>query len=389
MDIQSIEKIFRSIIARKEELSSTFEAQEIGGYQKISKPSLWLKILKKGGDISWNDFNILAEASELVPHYNVAKEWLEKLPNSKEIKDPFSRLSNMIVLDNPQPKKIDMLKLSLKNWFVGAVKAIYNPGYIPKYTIVLVGERRMGKSSFLRSFIPEPLRSLVVENPCCGKKGALATKVFGLIEEIGNWIEKNSGEYRGFLTGASEGKRITSFLASCQNADFLKESWDERFLPFWLEKIWNRKAAEEVGGRPLVAEDFPMEEVWVEALNLYKEGYEPDFSFEEIAHMQNDIKNQFKRKRKEDIFWKYFDPSVKVHPKSDFWTCKKICKYLTKRKKTGNFSPTHIGRYLTSEGLTISHRDHKRGFWLIEKYPEKEIPETTIEKKEVAKKETK
>jgi len=190
----------------------------------------------------------------------------------------IQRLADTVTVPNP-----DEWYLSLKRWLVASVaNSLTDKGCQNHTCIVLTGGMGLFKTTWLSNLCP-PL--LAPDAILTGKIDLnlankdtfmyLATKfIMNLDDQLRNLMKKDSETMKTLITHPEVSirrpfakfsetlPRLANFLASINGDEFLAENENRRFLPFRVKAI---NIAD--------AQAIDMNQVWNEALTLWKEGY--------------------------------------------------------------------------------------------------------------------
>ena len=142
--------------------------------------------------------------------------------------------------------------------------------------------------------------------------------------------------------------------------------------------MWNKKAEQEYqdtrkhkkgNRRKNLAEDFDIRVVWAEALKLYREGYNAEYSTEELRDIRKYQELATRRSTKLEAFYHHFTPTIKNDPQGLFLASQEICDYLNKSQHEHRFSSVVLGRELKKDGIKkFSGQAGKKGYWLVTKW---------------------
>ena len=373
MNVKKIKEKLAKIPLQRDLVSGRVYKFSNNEREKINTLDLWIEAIEEEY-LDFSTFQLLLKSEKLIPTFNSVKEYLESdLPSNPQAFEDLGRLVKHKA--NLGPRFV----LALKKWFVSAVKAVYEEDFTPKYCLVLIGEEGIGKTPFLKSFLPKEMRSLLVSDPCAKEEGkALCCNLIAFIEEIQQWTDRtqNKNRYRGFMSLEEEnGKpRIASFLGTARNGRFLEQHQTDRFVTFEISHIWNKKQYQErkktnprLTKRDLFAEDFDISQVWKRAMELYQEGFDVGYSEKELQEIRRAQLRSMKEGTLISLFSEFFEEADRRGSKGKLWTCREIRDFLKKKDPELEAKATSVGIALTKNGLTKLKSNGRQGYFLVQK----------------------
>ena len=331
-----------------------------GSYQQLNDKLLLDVIRSEFGSMSLEYMGNTLMSPYISPLYNPLKHWLSSLKYDDKI-DHILEICNYIVLDNPTAQERHRIYIALKKWFVGAVKTLYDPYYVHKQAIILQGPSGIGKTPFIQSLLPNKFVEFTnyISSMQLGSKDAkiaLTSSFIINLDEIDDFFKTKSNRdaYKSFVTqkyvnvrppyGRTETsrQRIASFIGSCNESTFLNDpTGSQRFTIFSIEKLCNRRYR-----ASKFVEEFPISLVWAQAYALYKSGYDPEYTHEEL--MVNEQANEiYKYNSPEyDTIIQFMALADKQESGAKFMTTTEICAYLNAQQDSVKFFNRTLGRAL-------------------------------------------
>ncbi len=345
--------------------------------------------------------DLLASRNFSIP-FNPIKKYLEGISDNSSV-DFFDKLASLLVLEDRSPEEFSFVKNAFKKWFVGAVKSVYEPEYVPKQMLVLRSTtENIGKSSLLNSFLPSCLRKYSsfcpsLKNQSKDTVQSLVNSFIIYFDEIDLFLEtkENRLGFKAFASqpfvnvrpafsrGREYRSRIASFLGTCNGLEFTsKTAGKSRFVVVNVENIWNKKAqkkAEIYNQTP--AENFNIDGLWAQAYKLYKEGYNPiydDVEMEEVFR-RNEL-HMFTCEVTE-LVTTHLSKSSKNDEKSEFITTSEMRQYLNSKDENLTISSViKLGKVLNELGF--SKRPLKKGGKTIYGYYVKKVNQSQLDTQE-------
>ena len=330
-------------------------------YMQLNHSELWQIVQAEYGRVSM-DYIVNTITSPIVaPPFNPLKKWLESLKSAEKV-DYIRELCSYIILTNASNDEYNRLYTSLKKWFVGAVKTLYDPYYVHKQSIIFQGPSGIGKTPFVQSLMPPELFEFTKYAPCLDLDSkdariALTTSFIIILDEIDDLFKsrKNREAYKSYMTqkqvnvrlpyGRTEvsRKRIASFMGTCNESTFLSDpTGTQRFTVFSVAKFLNKKH-----GKSKFLEAFPIENVWAQAYNMFVRGFDPEYTNDEL--IANEEANElYKYNGPEyDTIIEWMAPAEKDEEGSiKFMTATDICVFLNEKQEAVKFTNRVLGRIL-------------------------------------------
>ena len=180
-----------------------------------------------------------------------------------------------------QDEQQKLFKTYFTKWLVGAVANVYLPNTCAnQLCFILAGPQGTYKSTWIRNLCPPALSDYYIEGSLDpdNKDSILATAthfMFNLDDYFAGITARKINEFKGLLTKntvklrrayarySEELPKVCSFIASSNEAQFLHDpTGSRRFLPFEIVSI-DINAAKAI----------PIDTIWSQATQLFKEGY--------------------------------------------------------------------------------------------------------------------
>ena len=239
--------------------------------------------------------------------------------------------------------KTDYNLWAFKRWIVGAIHNWMSPEnelLVSPLTLVLSGQGHgIGKTSFLRNFIPEEMRKYFYEGKIDGSDRdamfRLASNLVVFDDEFGGKGVKDVKAYkslsdsniitvrRPYGTVDESFKRRAVLCGTTNEGDVLKDvTGNRRILPIHVEKI----------DYDLIT-TIDHEKLIVEAYNLWKEGFDwKIYKKEDIEYLNENSRDNIEVLPVEEIFFKYFSPKPTVHDQSgEIWNQGEVFDFLSRK----------------------------------------------------------
>lgn len=225
--------------------------------------------------------------SDYAPLVNPVEKWFTDRDTSKtpsiaqiveehHVKENINALAATVTTDTP-----DLWVKHLTKWLVGTVANLFEKDRCANHLVlILVGEQGTYKSTFIRRLCPPGLEKYYREGDLKVDKEddlyqTTANLIYNLDDYFGGISKRKIGEFKGLITQSrvktrrpydryfSDLPKIASFIASSNEVTFLHDmTGNRRFIPIQVTAI-DIEAAKEID----------MEEVWMEAYNLYRDKF--------------------------------------------------------------------------------------------------------------------
>jgi len=307
-------------------------------------------------------------ASDFTPDYNPIKDFIESKAHI-ETNSAIKRLSESLITDTGNALYIEKM---LRKWIVGIVASVY--GNHSPLLLALTGGQGTGKTEFFRRLLPAELKTYYAESKLDAGKDdeiLMTQKIRILDDEFGGKSkleakrlkELTSKEF--FTLREPYGRKNVrlkrlSVLAGTSNDDFILNdpTGNRRIIPIRIIRIDHD-----------LFNSVDKTEVFIEAYNLLKSGYDWNLTKEEVQEL-NDHTNDFEQIRPErELLLRYFvKPNDNFHSSElEFLQAMEIKSHL-ENISGQRLSAPKIGQELQSLGFERTARkvngNSLRGYWV-------------------------
>ena len=381
---------------RYDEIGNCVEYRKINecSWSRCDEVEVWNAASDENFSITVQYLTNVIMGKRTAPTYNPIKGWLEGLQATSNLFTPFEEfcaLINLASFECPQRFQKNLIK-----WFVGAVKNFYEPSYVHKQALIFQGPSGIGKTPFCSSLLPEDMRSrFISRNPVMDPRfgnGLQKLTSFPLIiiDEIDDFFKEptNRNNYKSFMSTdyvnerLPYGKtfvdrpRISAIVGTCNESTFLNDpTGTQRFSVFSVKSFQNEKTT----GKRCI-EDFDINALWAVAYKLYKQGYDPQYSNDEI--IQNEEFNErYKYNSPEDETITDFVEKPQNEEDGEFYTSTSLCSYLNGKQTDVFFTSNKLGKVLMRMGFSrIQKRisGNPRYGYIVKTLSEKPTMESSI-----------
>ena len=343
-----------NIIRNRYEVKAVGEDQ----WKEINENALWSDVNKLHGKTSKDYLLNTIGSSCISSRCNPLLEWLESLPApNPDALSPIGLLASKINLSvgGDDSRGFDRLMIVLRKWFVGAIKTLLDNRYIHKQAIVFQGKPGIGKTPFAASLLPSGMHEYLKFTSYLDVRSkdttlSLTSSWIIILDEIDYFMKtkQNSDNYKAFMTQKWVNERppyakvpvsiqrVCVFFGTCNESTFLNDpTGTQRFSVFSIESF-----------APDIKE-FMKEHIvdcWAEAYHLYKNGFNPEYTKEELA--DNEEKNEeYKYNSPEfETILQYLAPAKKGEDNAVFLTTTSICSQMNAKQTDIIFNNNSLGR---------------------------------------------
>ena len=249
------------------------------------------------------------------------------------------------------------------------------PKYFNKQVLILVSSHQnSGKSTFCRNLCPPFLDGYVAENVNPGSKDsliALASNFIINLDELHqfsradinvlkSWVSQSEISVRlPYAKKSTNMPRYASFVGSTNMSEFLyDETGSVRWLCFKVLSIDFNYNNTYTNHR-----EIAIDNVWAQAYELYKSGFQAEMDSQEIADNEGPNKSFIHLPPEFEMLPNYFEPSN--DQEGNFMTSTDIMNYIQPYTNYKLY-PMRIGRALSYYGFEkVMHNKLKRyGYWV-------------------------
>lgn len=296
-------------------------------WSTLNLNSLLIELIKTGVDIPVSKLEILIK-SDWIEFYNPVEEYFKNLKKWDQETDYIKKLASYVKTNDDEA-----YSYHLEKWFARAVLCALTKDKINKHCIVLAnGDQHSGKSTYLRSFIPNILSGFISEDIGIDKDSRvkICTNLIINLDELSLLGKTDINSLKAFFSKTTVNERlpyerksqllnrICSFVGSSNLTDFLTdESGNVRWIVFDVKGRINFNYSKELN----------IDDVWSQAyfLAFEKKNYNPELTLLDIE--QNEVRNEryISLSIEQEMIVTYYDKS---ESNSDFRTATDIIKEL-------------------------------------------------------------
>lgn len=317
--------------------------------------------------------------SDFSPEFDPFQDYFANLPKW-DGKDYISEYANIIPVRNNDH---DTLHLYFRKWLIAAVATALGRGRSPNQTcLILIGSQGDGKTNFLRTLAPKPLRNYYTEAKI--KRNDKDSEIMIARNFIINFDElqglrkdeieefKSLGVRsfvkvrRQYATFTTVMRRTASFVGSTNQEDFLTDLTGAR--RFLCVKVHGRIQWQ------MVTDDL-VTGVYAQALHLLNEGAQYWFTDEEINHI-NEQNEAFRQTLiEEELLLMWFKPTT-WEDGLEYLTNTEILTRLQTKAPNTRIDPKNLGRALRKHGFI--QRNRKRSGMPLKCYAVQALLDSSI-----------
>jgi len=293
--------------------------------------------------------------SNLTPKFNPLVSFFESMPIDKTFCGNITKLTDCILSDT---ENHDMF---IKKWLVAMIRSAYDGKHSP-LTLILCGGQNTGKTEFFRRLLPVELASYHAESKLDNGKDdeiLMTKKLIILDDEMSGKSKKEEAHIKAvtskqtydirppYKTVSIKMNRLAMLCGTTNEIEILNDiTGNRRFLPISVKSI-NHSLYNSINKKELLYECF----------TLYKNGYDPDLSKEEITTL-NKSTSQFEAvcTIQESICKLYSLPTHETPShKIDYLTTTQILHQI-KQWFSIQVSPNKLGTVLRQLGFTSEQK---------------------------------
>lgn len=291
-------------------------------------------------------------SGDFAPMVDPIRRYFDKLPGW-DTTDHIKQLADTVKVTNPK-----RWYEYLKKWLVASVANSLIPQGCQNHTcLTLTGGQGKFKTTWLDILLPDPLFDYGFTgkiDPNNKDSQTLLAECFliNIDDQLRQLNKKDENDlkelitkpyvkyrrpYDKFIKGYP---RIANFCASVNGSDFLTDSTgSRRFLPFEVHHIDIKRAQE-----------ISIDQVWAQALYLYKQQtFRYWFNEQEVEELNNENRDFQVITLEEQLILEYFDKPQNLNGNTKMWQTARIQTHLETKTKT-RLSLKKIGEALNSLG---------------------------------------
>lgn len=345
-----------------------FKYKGTGTWEVLRYENLWRDLQRNAFKFKYDDLVRLLR-SEYVPTVNAWEEHFSALGMKEKSVDYIDTLANHIICKDP--KEQPYFNVMFKKMLVRAIKCGLEDFYANRTVFVLVSEtQNNGKSTFIRWLNPFGPHKYYAENPLEDNKDARLriseTFIYNL-EELSTITKFEINRLKAIVSqiGTRDRKpyarqaenivRRCSFFGSTNQNMFLTDDVNTRWLCFDIKFInWD------------YSKNIDKNDVWAQAYQLYKSGYNCELTKEEGSTRDTINKNFEITNVEGDLLMKYFKPAEPFDHGAVFMTSTSVHETLLMMTKESriNISNVWVGRCLKKLGYIRQRYNNVYGYWV-------------------------
>jgi len=314
---------------RYNEISNEVEYRDIHkkeNFKPLNENNLYRQLHHERIRFSQSDLSALLR-SDFVPTFNPIKKYFDDLPEWVSGIDHINDLASHVKATDQKRFNYHFKKMLVRTIACALDKDVFN-----KQAFVFVGyTQNTGKSTYCRFLCPPELDAYITEAFSPDKDGqiSLAENLFINLDELASLSKYEINQLkssfskdkikirRPFEKKPTTSPRRASFLGSTNKAEFLAdETGSVRWLCFEIDTIdWKYKTSIDIN------------DVWVQAYALYKQGFKYQITAEDIS--ENDkVNKKFQKITPEaELIAEKYEPGI-ANNEDNFMTAFRIAEQL-------------------------------------------------------------
>lgn len=307
-----IDQINAGFEIRYNEISNVIESRQRGTdaqFDALDFDSLYIDLKAGGFSIVKEDLKSLVRSDRIAVRYNPIREYFEGL--NWDGNSHIDELSAYFKTDNDERWAVQFKKMLVRSIACALEEDTFN-----KHCLVLHSTaQNLGKTTFWRWLCPEPFRRRYyfegnIDPQNKDSMMYLSSSFFINLDELASVGKAGINHLKAMLTmngtnirlpfapQVSWVSRIANFVGSTNDDDFLTDISNVRWVVIMVDDI-DFDYSKEIN----------LNQVWAEAYELYRDGYDYNLTREEIADNE-EVANRYKSTNVEqDLIRKYFKPS--------------------------------------------------------------------------------
>lgn len=286
--------------------------------------------------------------SSFTPKYDPFIAYLETLPEWDAKTDFIEQMADTVTTTNQS-----LWRSTFKKWVVALVGSLQDPATVNQTALVFCGKQGVGKTRWINKLIPVELHNYFFSGTInMSNKDSITQLSECMIidmDELENVGKKSIGDLKSLITRekirirrpygkvAENMPRRASFIGSINSKEFLKdETGSRRFLCFEILEI-------------NVSHGLEVNNVYAQALALYKSGFKFWFDQDEIKQIEMNNEQFQKTFFEAELLTKHFK-SCNEDKATHFLSSTQIAQILKRREKMSvtHTSVQHIGKALAT-----------------------------------------
>lgn len=332
--------------------------------------SIHLQLAEFGYNINIDSVRKLLK-SKYVQRYNPFNDYFDKLPKWDETTDYIEMLTSTVDTTNN-----DFFKSTFRKWIVAMVASLLEDKLINHTFLIFTGGQGIGKTTWINNLIPERLSEYYYSGSISpnhsDSKIQLAENMLINVDELQGMTKKGLEDLKALVTirdikvrrpYASIHEALphrASFAGSVNSADFLSDTTgNRRFLCFEVKSIEYEH-------------DILMEDVFSQALYLFRNGFRFYLNKEEIEQLNENNEAFVQQSIEEDTLKKSIEPCDENDDEAIWGSTTDLLKTLSviePKIVVNDRSLQKVGRLLKKHGFKPMKKNG------IQKYPYKIIYE--------------
>lgn len=277
---------------------------------------------KERGKLTEQEVARMLGDRRLVPQYNPILEYfndVQNLTNDDDF-DHIDHFASFLKVEGGEKEQIRW-KTNFKKGLVRMVKCALDDMYFNKHAIILQSEdQSVGKTSYLRSICPTPLKKYYYEGALGIDKDSqtiLASNFMINVDELANLARVEINTLKATLSKLSvkirlpyaktfqDFPRIATFWGTTNRNDFLTDSQNVRWIVFSVSSI------DRSYGNVFTGEfNVDINKMWSQAYKLYKSGYACELSKEDVASNEDNNILYSATSLEKEVITTYFSPAA-------------------------------------------------------------------------------
>jgi predicted P-loop ATPase len=333
--------------------------------------SIVVELKSKGVKSAGKDNVAMLLSSDLVPQVDPITEYFKSLRW-----DGIHHIGDLCMTVDPKGANEEasrkMFEKYLTKWLVAAIANVFDKNRCRNHQCFIIsGKQGIGKSFWFENLCPKQLKDYYIEESVDpdSKDSKIQTAtnfIFNLDDYFAGISNKKINEFKGIITKNFVKQRspygrfdihrpkICSFVASSNEPQFLHDkTGNRRFVPFEVKAIHRKKV-----------ENVNIEQVWAEAYELFKKGFQYWLNNEDKKEL-NEHNSQFEVQSAEyEMLTTYFRPPAEGEEPDSFYSTTEIQNRIEERHPKLKLSNKKLGEALNQLGFErIQRRRNGKRMW--------------------------